>query len=110
MPFPETGVLLLEERHLFGAELDGPLGVLRLQRQPAVVNRVPRPFSFRIFWVVIDETRIPSSASIASSRLQPWAGCSSANALIFSTTSGGVVCGWLLWIGGRSFSPSKPCV
>jgi hypothetical protein len=33
-----------------------------------------------------------------------------AGALIFSTVSGGVVCGWLLWIGGRSFSPSKPCV
>lgn len=39
MPFAEAGVLLLEERHLFGAELDGSLGVLRLQRQPAVVTR-----------------------------------------------------------------------
>ncbi len=27
-----------------------------------------------------------------------------------STTGSGVVCGWLLWIGGRSFGPSKPCV
>jgi hypothetical protein len=32
---------------------------------------VPRPLSFRIFWIVIAETRMPSSASIASCRLQP---------------------------------------
>lgn len=33
-----------------------------------------------------------------------------ANAVMRSTVLGGVVWGWLLWIGGRSFSPSKPCV
>ena len=27
---------------------------------------VPRPFSLRIFWMVIEDTRVPSSASIAS--------------------------------------------
>ena len=32
---------------------------------------VPNPFSLRIFWIVIAETLIPSSASIASWRLQP---------------------------------------
>jgi hypothetical protein len=33
--------------------------------------RVPSPLSLRIFWMVIAETRTPSSASVASWRLQP---------------------------------------
>ena len=53
---------------------------------------------------------MPLSRSGASSRLPPQDGCSAARALIFSTVSGGVVFGWLLWIDGRSLSPSKPCV
>ena len=70
MPLAEARVELLEEGRLLGGELDRLLGVAPLQSQPAVVT-VPRPWSLRIFCTVIAETRLPSSASIASIRLQP---------------------------------------
>jgi hypothetical protein len=37
MPLAEAGVQLLEEGHLLRAQLDGLLGILPLQRQPALV-------------------------------------------------------------------------
>lgn len=82
MPFPEARVLLLEEGGLLGGDLDGLARMGFLERQPAVVARAeavasglepvaPRWRPFRIFWRVIEENRTPSSASIASKRLQP---------------------------------------
>jgi hypothetical protein len=59
----------------------GALGMLRLQRQPAVMARQGRS-RWWIFRMVIEETRMPSSASMASMRLQPPEGCASARSLI----------------------------
>ena len=39
MPLPEAGIELLQERRLLGAQLDRLLGVLALERQPALVPR-----------------------------------------------------------------------
>src|SRR5690242_4965086 len=102
MALAEAGVLLFEERHLLAGKLDRRLRVAPLERQPAVV-RLPSPLSFSSFWMVIAERRAPSSASIASSRLQPWDGCYIASSRMRATVSAGVVCGWDLWTGGRSF-------
>ena len=70
MTLAETGVELFQERGLLGRDLDGLLGV-RCSSASQRSTRVPRPFSLRIFWIVIEETRLPSSASSASWRLQP---------------------------------------
>jgi hypothetical protein len=82
MSFLEAGVELLQEGRLLGRDLDDLLGVPGLQRQPALDPGAepvasglepvaPRWRPLRIFWIVIAETRVPSSASIASWRLQP---------------------------------------
>ena len=59
--------------------------------------------------MVIADTRRPSRAK---QRLEPVAAVGrvlSASSTIRATTSGGVVIGWLLAIGGRSLRPSRPC-
>jgi hypothetical protein len=66
----EAGIELFQERRLLGTELDRPLGVLPLERQPALVARAQA----LVVKDLLDgdaETRRPSSASSASSRLQP---------------------------------------
>jgi hypothetical protein len=68
------------------------------------------PCSIRIFCTVGDEIAIPAKAKWSESRVQPQAGLASDIATTFSTTSGGVVIGCVLCTGGRSLSPSRPCV
>lgn len=67
MPLPEAGVELFQEGGLLGGDGNRLSGVRGLQRS----MRVPRPLSLRIFWMVIAETRTPSSAKVASWPLQP---------------------------------------
>lgn len=62
------------------------------------------------FWMVGLETDTPWSFSCWLKRTQPHMGCSAESASTFATTSGGVVMGWDLWMGGRSRKPSSPCV
>jgi len=68
------------------------------------------PCLIRMFCTVGELTDTPSNLSISLSRVQPQAGCARLSARIRSTTSGGVVKGWSLGIGGKSFSPYSPCV
>jgi hypothetical protein len=70
MALAEAGIELLEEGRLLRGQLDRLIGVRALQRQPALVAGA-QAWSLRIFWMVIAETRRPSRASSASSRLQP---------------------------------------
>ena len=53
---------LRDEQHTLKVELE-------LARKPRGV--APKPFSFRILWMVIEERRVPCRDSIASRRLQP---------------------------------------
>ena len=77
MPFPEAGIELFQEGGLLGGDLDRLPGVRDFQRQPAIDARpqpvasglepvAPRWRPLRIFWMVIADTRTPSSASVAS--------------------------------------------
>jgi hypothetical protein len=68
------------------------------------------PCLARMVWTVGELTPTPPSFSIALRRQQPHAGCSKLSARIRSTVWGGVVCGWVLWTGGKSFKPASPCV
>ena len=64
-PGPAPSSAALQESRLLGGDLDRSLGVLLLQRQPAVDPR-PQPIVVEDFWMVIADTRTPSSASVAS--------------------------------------------
>lgn len=70
MPFLEAGIELFQEGGLLGGDLDRlPACAVSSASQRSM--RVPSPLSLRIFWMVIADTRTPSSASVASCRLQP---------------------------------------
>ena len=53
------------------------------------------------------DTETPRSLSWARIQTQPRVGYWLATARIWSNTSGGVVAGWLWWMGGRSLRPAR---
>lgn len=108
MAFLKAGIVFLDEGDLFTGEFHLGVGTVVFQRQPAVVASA----QLMLLQDLLDGdiTEGNTIGSNASRRLQPYAGWVCARLLIFSTVSGGVVMGWLLAIGGRSFSPSMPWV
>ena len=124
MPLLEAGIEPLEEGRLLRRQLDHLVGVLPLERKPALATRA-EPLWLRIFCTVIADTRRtlqsqerldPVAAIIRQEADDPMsegpasataAGCMSASSAIRATTSGGVLIGCDFAIGGRSLRPSS---
>ena len=67
------------------------------------------PLRIRIFCTVGKLTDTPLIFRESDSFTHPHDGCSRLASRIFASVSGAVAFGWLLMIGGKSFSPSRPC-